>query len=52
MRVIKLLGHTYRGFGSVLFFEPGYDMKGMDPHMISWNLGWVWFGWELVSCVV
>jgi hypothetical protein len=21
-------------------------MSGMDPHTISWNLGWVWFGWE------
>jgi hypothetical protein len=21
-------------------------MSGMDPHMISWNLGMVWFGWE------
>jgi hypothetical protein len=20
-------------------------MSGMDPHMISWNLRWVWFGW-------
>jgi hypothetical protein len=20
-------------------------MSGMDPHMIRWNLGWVWFGW-------
>jgi hypothetical protein len=20
-------------------------MSGMDPHMISWNLKWVWFGW-------
>jgi hypothetical protein len=20
-------------------------MSGMDPHMIGWNLGWVWFGW-------
>jgi hypothetical protein len=19
-------------------------MSGMDPHMIRWNLGWVWFG--------
>jgi hypothetical protein len=19
-------------------------MSGMDPHMISWNLRWVWFG--------
>jgi hypothetical protein len=19
--------------------------SGMDPHMISWNLRWVWFGW-------
>jgi hypothetical protein len=19
-------------------------MNGMDPHMISWNLRWVWFG--------
>jgi hypothetical protein len=21
-------------------------MSGMNPHMINWNLGWVWFGWE------
>jgi hypothetical protein len=21
-------------------------MSGMDPHMISWNLAMVWFGWE------
>ena len=20
-------------------------MSGMDPHMIRWNLRWVWFGW-------
>jgi hypothetical protein len=20
-------------------------MSGMDPHMISWNLRWVWFVW-------
>jgi hypothetical protein len=20
-------------------------MSGMDPHMISWNVRWVWFGW-------
>jgi hypothetical protein len=20
-------------------------MSGMDPHMINWNLRWVWFGW-------
>jgi hypothetical protein len=20
-------------------------MSGMDPHMTSGNLGWVWFGW-------
>jgi hypothetical protein len=20
-------------------------MSGMDPHMISWNLSLVWFGW-------
>jgi hypothetical protein len=20
-------------------------MSGMDPHMISWNLRLVWFGW-------
>jgi hypothetical protein len=20
-------------------------MSGMDPHMISWNLRWVWLGW-------
>jgi hypothetical protein len=20
-------------------------MSGIDPHMISWNLGWVWFVW-------
>jgi hypothetical protein len=19
-------------------------MSGMDPHMISWNLIWIWFG--------
>jgi hypothetical protein len=19
-------------------------MRGMDPHMIRWNLRWVWFG--------
>jgi hypothetical protein len=19
-------------------------MSGMDPHMISWNLRWIWFG--------
>jgi hypothetical protein len=19
-------------------------MSGMDPHMISWNMRWVWFG--------
>jgi hypothetical protein len=30
-------------------------MSGMDPHMISWNLGWVWFGqalskWILLGC--
>ena len=26
-------------------------MSGMDPHMISWNLGWVWFGlvWLVLS---
>jgi hypothetical protein len=28
-------------------------MSGMDPHIISWNLRWVWFGWEsLVSLIV
>jgi hypothetical protein len=27
-------------------------MSGMDPHMISWNLEWVWFDWELVSLVI
>jgi hypothetical protein len=21
-------------------------MSGMDPHTISWNPGWVWFGWK------
>jgi hypothetical protein len=21
-------------------------MSGMDPHTISWNQGWVWFGCE------
>jgi hypothetical protein len=20
-------------------------MSGIDPYMISWNLGWVWFVW-------
>jgi hypothetical protein len=20
-------------------------MSSMDPHMIRWNLRWVWFGW-------
>jgi hypothetical protein len=31
-------------------------MSGMDPHMISWNLRWVWFGlvgwskWILLGC--
>jgi hypothetical protein len=20
-------------------------MSGMNPHMISWNLRWVWLGW-------
>jgi hypothetical protein len=20
-------------------------MSGMDPHMIRWNLRWVWLGW-------
>jgi hypothetical protein len=24
-------------------------MSGMDPHMIRWNLGWVWFGWDGLS---
>jgi hypothetical protein len=24
-------------------------MSGMDPHMISWNLRWVWFGWYCQS---
>jgi hypothetical protein len=26
-------------------------MSGMDPHMISWNLRWVWFGlvWLILS---
>jgi hypothetical protein len=26
-------------------------MSGMDPHMISWNLRWVWFGlvWLVLS---
>jgi hypothetical protein len=26
-------------------------MSGMDPHMISWNLRWVWFGlvWSVLS---
>ena len=26
-------------------------MSGMDPHMISWNLRWVWigFGWDGLS---
>jgi hypothetical protein len=26
-------------------------MSGMDPHMISWNLRWVWFGlvWMVLS---
>jgi hypothetical protein len=27
-------------------------MSSMDPHTISWNLGWVRFCWELVSLVV
>jgi hypothetical protein len=37
MCVIKHPGHTYRGFGSVLFLEPGYDsyeptrLKGISP---------------------
>jgi hypothetical protein len=21
-------------------------MSGMNPRTISWNPGWVWFGWE------
>jgi hypothetical protein len=31
-------------------------MSGMDPHMISWNLRWVWFGlvglskWVSLGC--
>jgi hypothetical protein len=34
-------------------------MSGMDPHMIRWNLRWVWFGlvwlvglskWILLGC--
>jgi hypothetical protein len=30
-------------------------MSGMNPHMISWNLGWVWFSqvlskWVLLGC--
>jgi hypothetical protein len=24
-------------------------MSGMDPHMISWNLTWVWFVWLVLS---
>jgi hypothetical protein len=29
--------------------------SGMDPHMISWNLGWIWFSrvvlkWVLLGC--
>jgi hypothetical protein len=26
-------------------------MSGMDPHMIRWNLRWVWigFGWDGLS---
>jgi hypothetical protein len=27
-------------------------MSGMDPHMISWNLGWIWLGWEFISLVI
>jgi hypothetical protein len=27
-------------------------MSGMGPRMISWNSGWVWFGWEFISIVV
>jgi hypothetical protein len=23
-------------------------MSGMDPHMIGWNLRWVWIGFGLV----
>jgi hypothetical protein len=27
-------------------------MRDMDPHAISWNMEWVWFGWEfwIVMC--
>ena len=25
-------------------------MSGMDPHMISWNLRWVWFGLVGLVC--
>jgi hypothetical protein len=24
-------------------------MRGMDPHMISWNLRWVWLVWLVLS---
>jgi hypothetical protein len=24
-------------------------MSGMDPHMISWNLRWVWLVWLVLS---
>jgi hypothetical protein len=24
-------------------------MSGVDPHKISWNLRWVWFGWFCYS---
>jgi hypothetical protein len=28
-------------------------MSGMDPRTISWDPGWVWFGWEsLVGLIV
>jgi hypothetical protein len=26
-------------------------MSGMDPHMIRWNLRWVWIGFGLVGMV-
>jgi hypothetical protein len=25
-------------------------MSSIDPHTISWNPGWVWFGWESLVC--
>jgi hypothetical protein len=32
MRVIKHIGHTYGGFDSVFFLEPGYDRRMVGCH--------------------